>query len=175
MEDFTKYDFFGMSEKELKAALAAECKKTRELAKEATKELHNWGQNTRTLNVKAPKIKADSIQFNGDLRSSLMAAITEEQRKQSIIKLNITKIKSGNLSFNDIKNLDFVVETSNIGVRRGEGAQDKYARIMETISNEADLRGEWDDIDVLKIADIAIEQSISYEEAKEIIENIGSS
>ena len=32
-----------MSEKELKAALAAERKKTQELAKEATKELHNWG------------------------------------------------------------------------------------------------------------------------------------
>ena len=28
MEDLTKYDFFGMSEKELKAALAAERKKT---------------------------------------------------------------------------------------------------------------------------------------------------
>lgn len=170
MEDLTKYDFFGMSEKELKAALAAERKKTQQLAKEATKELHNWGQNTKTLNIKVPKIDANSIQFNGDLRSSFIAAISEEQRKQSLIKLNIAKIKSGNLSFNDIKNLDFVAETSNIGMTKGEGAQDKYARVMENVSNAADIREEWDSTDVLKIDDIAIEQSISYDKAKEIVE-----
>ena len=170
MQDLTKYDFFGMSEKELKAALAAERKKTQELAKEATKELHNWGQNTKTLNIKVPKIDANSIQFNGDLRSSFIAAISEEQRKQSLIKLNIAKIKSGNLSFNDIKNLDFVAETSNIGMTKGEGAQDKYARVMENVSNAADIREEWDSTDVLKIDDIAIEQSISYDKAKEIVE-----
>ena len=99
-----------------------------------------------------------------------MAAISEEQRKQSLIKGNIAKIKSGNLSFNDIKSLDFVVETSNIGVRKGEGAHDKYARVMENVSNAADIREEWDSTDVLKIDDIAIEQSISYEKAKEIVE-----
>ena len=170
MQDLTKYDFFGMSDKQLKDALAAERKKTQQLAEEATKELHNWGQSARTLNVKVPKIDANSIQFNGNLRSSLMAAITEEQRKQSLIMRNIAKIKSGNLSFNDIKALDFVAETSNIGEKKGDGAHDKYARVMENISNAADLREEWDSTDVLLIDDVAIEQSVSYDKAKEIVE-----
>ena len=44
MKDLTSYDFFGMSEKELLKALSAEKKKTKEMAEDATKELHKWAQ-----------------------------------------------------------------------------------------------------------------------------------
>ena len=49
--------------------------------------------------------------------------------------------------------------------------RDKYARVMENLSGQqADIRQTWDSNDVLKIDDVAIERNISYDEAKDIVE-----
>lgn len=170
MKGLTSYDFFGMNEKELLKALSTEKKKTKEMADDATKELHKWAQQAITYSIKPPKTPS-GVQFVGDTRASLIAAINEEQRKQKEILNTISSIKSGNLSANQIKDLNLVHETSNIGARKGEDAHDKYSRVMEMLSDQAaDLRATWDSTDVLKIDDIAIQKSISYEQAKAEIE-----
>ena len=161
-------DFFGMTEKELFAVLKKEQKKTRKLAEQATLELHRWSNQFKTLSVKPAKIALDKTGF--DQFSKLVAAIEAERAKQANIKRTIDRIKTGNLSLNQIKGFDLIKDTSNIDMTKGEGAQDKYARVMENVSNAADIREEWDSTDVLKIDDIAIEQSISYDKAKEIVE-----
>ena len=161
-------DFFGMTEKELLALLKEEQSKTRALAEQATLELHKWSNQFKTLSVKPAKTALDKTGF--DQFSKLVAAIEAEREKQANIQRTIDEIKTGNLSLNEVKGLNLVKDTSNIGIRSGEGAQDKYARVMENISNAADIRDTWDSTDVLKIDDIAIQQSISYDKAKEIIE-----
>ena len=161
-------DFFGMTEKELLALLKEEQSKTRALAEQATLELHRWSNQFKTLSVKPVKMALDKTGF--DQFSKLVAAIEAERAKQANIQRTIDMIKTGNLSLNEIKGFDLIKDTSNIGVRTGEDAVDKYARVMENVSNAADIRDTWDSTDVLKIDDIAIEQSISYDKAKEIIE-----
>lgn len=161
-------DFFGMTEKELLALLKEEQKKTRELAEKATLELHKWSNQFKTLSVKPAKMALDKTGF--DQFSKLVAAIEAERAKQTNIQRTIDKIKTGNLSFNEIKGLNLIKDTSNIGTTSGEGAHDKYARVMENVSNAADLRDTWDSTDVLKIDDIAIQRNISYDEAKAIVE-----
>lgn len=161
-------DFFGMTEKELLAVLKKEQKKTRELAEQATLELHRWSNQFKTLSVKPAKMALDKTGF--DQFSKLMAAIEAERAKQANIKRTIDKIKAGNLSFNQIKGLDLIKDTSNIGTISGEGAHDKFARVMENVYNGAYLRDTWDSTDVLKIDDIAIQHNISYDEAKTIVE-----
>ena len=105
-----------------------------------------------------------------DQFSKLVAAIEAERAKQANIKRTIDRIKTGNLSFNEIKGLNLIKDTANIGATSGEDAHDKYARVMENVSNAADLRDTWDSTDVLKIDDIAIQRNISYDEAKIIVE-----
>lgn len=161
-------DFFGMTEKELLAVLKQEQSKTRALAEQATLELHRWSNQFRTLSVKPVKTALDKTGF--DQFSKLVAAIEAERAKQANIKRTIDRIKTGNLSFNEIKGLNLIKDTSNIGVRTGEDAVDKYARVMENVSNAADIRDTWDSTDVLKIDDIAIQHNISYDRAKIIVE-----
>lgn len=170
MEKFNGPDLFGLNEKELKKLLSEEIKKTKELAAKATVELHKWSNQYKTLSVKPLKSKLDMEGF--DRRSKLMAAIEAERRKQQQIKTTIAKIQTGNFSYNDIINFDFIKDTSNIGARRGEGAHDKYTRVMENLTNATDIRDIWDSADVIKIDDIAIQQSVSYDEAKMIVEGL---
>ena len=50
------------------------------------------------------------------------------------------------------------------------GTKEKYARVMDALSNyRNDLRN-WDSQDILDIDDTALGQGISYEEAKDIVE-----
>lgn len=168
MENLNGPDLFGLNEKQLMKLLSEEIKKTKKLAEEATIELHKWSNQYRILSIKAPKPKIDKEGF--DIRSKLMAAIEAERRKQQQIRTTIAKIKTGNFSYNQIIDFDFVQDTSNIGARRGEDAHDKYARVMENLTDAADIRETWDSSDVIKIDDVAIEKNISYEQAKEIIE-----
>ena len=161
-------DFFGMTEKELLDVLKGEQAKTRALAEQATLELHKWSNQFRTLSVKPVKMALDKTGF--DQFSKLVAAIEAERAKQANIRRTIDRIKTGNLSLNQIKELDLIKDTSNIGVKSGEDAVDKYARVMENVSNAADIRDTWDSTDVLKIDDIAIQHNISYDRAKEIVE-----
>ncbi len=54
---------------------------------------------------------------------------------------------------------------------QGLSRRDKYSRVMENLSGQqADIRKTWDSNDVLKIDDVAIERNISYDEAKDIVE-----
>lgn len=54
---------------------------------------------------------------------------------------------------------------------QGLNNHDKFARVMENLSGQqADIRQTWDSNDVLKIDDVAIERNISYDEAKDIVE-----
>lgn len=161
-------DFFGMTEKELLAVLKEEQSKTRALAEQATLELHRWSNQFKTLSVKPAKTALDKTGF--DQFSKLVAAIEAERAKQANIRRTIDRIKTGNLSLNQIKELDLIKDTSNIGITSGEGAHDKFARVMENVFNGALLRDTWDSTDVLKIDDIAIQHNISYDEAKEIVE-----
>lgn len=161
-------DLFGLSERELMKLLREEQKKTKQLAEEATKAIHKWSQKYRTLSVKTPKIKINKEGF--DNRSKLMAAIEAERRKQSSIKLTLSKIQSGNFSLNQILEFDLIQDTANIGAKKGIDAQDKYSRVMENLTYAADVRETWDSQDVLKIDDVAIERNISYNEAKIIVE-----
>lgn len=48
--------------------------------------------------------------------------------------------------------------------------QEKYSRVMGNVSNAADLRATWDSEDVLAIDDYVMETGVSYDEAKEAIE-----
>lgn len=168
MENLNGPDLFGLNEKQLMKLLSEEIKKTRQLAEQATLELHKWSNQYKTLSIKTPKSKIDIEGF--DNRSKLMAAIEAERRKQQQIRTTITKIKTGNFNLNQIMDFDFVQDTSNIGTRRGDGAHDKFARVMENLTNAADVRDIWDSADVIKIDDVAIQQSISYDEAKKIVE-----
>lgn len=161
-------DFFGMTEKELLAVLKKEQSKTRALAEQATLELHRWSNQFKTLSVKPVKMALDKTGF--DQFSKLVAAIEAERAKQANIRTTIDRIKTGNLSLNEIKGFDLIKDTSNIGIRSGEDAVDKYARVMENVSNAADIRNTWDSTDVLKIDDIAIQHNISYDKAKIIVE-----
>lgn len=161
-------DFFGMTEKELLAVLKEEQWKTAVLAEQATLELHKQSNQFRTLSVKPAKTTLDKTGF--DQFSKLVAAIEVERVKRADIQRTIDKIRTGNLSLNEVKELDLIKDTSNIGVRTGEGAQDKFARVMENIFNAADIRETWDSTDVLKIDDIAIQHNISYDRAKIIVE-----
>lgn len=160
-------DLFGLNEGQLMKILKEEAKRTQEMAAQATKEMHKIVKDqTRTLSIKAPKIQTFKEGFNRN--AQLIQAISEERRKQSQIRMTLEKIKSGNFNLKQISQFDFVQETSNIGARTGEGAKDKYARVMENISHPADIRATWDSSDVLKLDDIAIEQGISYDEAERI-------
>lgn len=161
-------DFFGMTEKELLAVLKEEQATTGALAGQATLELHRWSNQFKTLSVKPPKTALDKTGF--DQFSKLVAAIKAEKAKQANIQRTIDKIKTENLSLDEVKGLDLIKDTSNIGVISGEGAHDKFARVMENVFNGALLRDTWDSTDVLKIDDIAIQHNISYDEAKEIVE-----
>lgn len=161
-------DLFGLSEKELFQLLKVEKEKTKQLAEQATIEIHKWSSQFKTLSLKPPKDKIDKSGF--DMRSKIMAAIETERRKQRQISLTLSKIKTGDFNLNQILGFDYIKDTSNIGATSGEDAHDKYARVMENISNAADIREEWDSTDVLKIDDIAIQKNISYDKAKEIVE-----
>lgn len=164
----TRPDLFGLSEKELMSLLKEEQKKTKELAAKATLEIHQWSTKFGTLSIKPNITKLDKEGF--DLRAKLMAAITEEYRKQEQINITLGKIKSGNFGYNDVLGFDYVKDTSNIGEKKGDGAHDKYARVMENLTYSADVRDTWDSYDVLKIDDVAIERGVSYDKAKEIVE-----
>lgn len=161
-------DLFGLNEKELFDLLKIEKEKTKLLAEQATKEIHKWSNQFKTLNFKPPKTKIDKSGF--DIRSKIMAAIEAERRKQRQINLTISKIKTGSFNLNQILGFDFIKDTSNIGATSGDDAHDKYARVMENVSNAADIRETWDSADVLKIDDIAIQENISYDEARAIVE-----
>lgn len=163
-------DLFDLNEKQLMKLLSEEIKKTKELSAEATVELHKWSNQYRVISIKPPKVQIDKEGF--DQRSKLMAAIEAERRKQQQIRTTIAKIKTGNFSYNQVMNFDFVQDTSNIGARRGDEAHDKFARVMENLTNAADIRDIWDSADVIKIDDIAIEKSVSYDEAKNIVERL---
>lgn len=164
---YTRKQLLSMSAMELKSISRQTISQTK--MKQQTMDQLIINSNSEIRGLKLNEID-NKIDFN-DPKTSFVNLILAHQERQEKLDQMIAAVQEGNYDLQSMIESGIYSDATNKGARDGLAAHDKYARVMEMLSNQAaDLRETWDSDDVLEIDDIAIEEGISYEEAKELVD-----
>lgn len=156
---------WGLSTNQLKMQLEIELQKAEKLK-----------QTLRDAEIELSKVKERQTAFTQTSIQTYRNILEDKGSSQSNNALMAALV---NLRRENIRLQDSIKETQaqtkklqeKLAKAKGASAHDKYARVMENISHAADIRETWDSDDVCSIDDYVMENSVSYDEAKEYIDN----
>lgn len=153
---------WGLSLSQLKAYLQRELQNSQELQNTLTQVQEELSQISleTAQQVKFTTLQLNKLAENSMEANSLIAAITQVRQQNITIQAKIGQVK------NQIKQAQQTKQKLSASDRH-----DKYARVMEALKSQAaDIRTTYSSDDVLEMDDIAIEENITYEEAKERVD-----
>ena len=155
---------WGLNTNQLKMQLEIEIQKAQKLK-----------QNLREAELELSKIKEKQHAFTETSIQTYQNILEDRGQSQSDNTLiaALVNLRKENIRLQEaLKETRSQVQKLQEKLSKAQGANlhEKYARVMDNISHAADIRETWDSDDVCSIDDYVMENSISYDEAKEYIE-----
>lgn len=156
---------WGLNTNQLKMQLEIELQKAEKLKqtlRDAEIELSKIKERQTAFTQTSIQTYRNILEDKGVAQSdkALMAALVNLRRENIRLQENIKETQAQTKKLQE-----------KLAKAQGASAHDKYARVMENISHAADIRETWDSTDVLSIDDYVMENGVTYEEAKDVIEN----